>query len=847
MSAFSLRACQTTLVFGILITFSSIAVGQDAPALPAAPTPGPRVTPQDLNRLAHLNLLINVQPLSVFQQFIDGPHTCSTEEAVIGVEVINKAKDGTSETRASSGLLIRCDGCYLMPATLTSRTLSTGQDAEQQKIYVTLNVGTPQERRMLSFPRRLLNHGMDMMALKLQAAHAPAARILLPDMLKPGDEVEVVWTAWSAETHRFSTVKKRKARLAELPKGDAETKQADLKPGEIRFTEMLDGVPGGAAIIGPEGRAVGLLPAATTRHDRFLSFSILDRITNCVVADPITDAEFALRQKKDAGEDDAAQPDGSAEIKPANGDEPKAGAHPVNDMVDVSGGPVKLPFALLLKQDDMNMQLINCIPAFKIDRYKVSNREYYAFWKSIPEKERAKKEVRAALYPIAWADAEPPFPPELDDVPVLGVPLSGAQAYARSQRKRLPTPYEWTRAAFGPYGDAAAPEWALRYMLDRQLTWRNLVLNQYAYLTKLVEPINRERQLINVDRATRNLAPLSMVNLASRSRVPFISTDEALTEACRWSYQQVMGEVARMCRDWKDPLYVIPSGSRPFDVSPFGVMDMLLNGNELVASSPELAVNGAPEHVRVRWLPKITDKTMFGRALPDADNSFYTDYFDESGFQVKTPLLSRRLVPSSARVHANSNEFCPSWNEAWVRTASRFLEADLMILPVGQIQVEPEWNDVYTFGGWGDGKVEFLPDGLVASHPEDPLAGSIIPALTAPGSGSHGPIPSNGDLSPRYVGMAPWTLAQILGASRAPNYFGDPRLDEAYGVVYGEYFSETPWYPLWSGLSPFMRQEMGRDWAKDPNQHIGAGPRSSNPMQQPADIYLLPNGFRCAR
>src|SRR3982751_2310931 len=105
----------------------------------------------------------------------------------------------------------------------------------------------------------------------------------------------------------------------------------------------------------------------------------------------------------------------------------------------------------------MCSEVMACVPQYKIDRYKVSNKEYYDFWMSIPEKERAKREVRAALYPVSWADTDHAFPAEIDDVPLIGASVNAAQAYARSKGKRLATTYEWTRAVFGPFGDAILP------------------------------------------------------------------------------------------------------------------------------------------------------------------------------------------------------------------------------------------------------------------------------------------------------------------------------------------------------------------------------------------------------
>src|SRR5690242_12916060 len=47
----------------------------------------------------------HVPSASLIQEFLDGPHTGPADEAVVGVEVINQAKGGATETRRCSGLL----------------------------------------------------------------------------------------------------------------------------------------------------------------------------------------------------------------------------------------------------------------------------------------------------------------------------------------------------------------------------------------------------------------------------------------------------------------------------------------------------------------------------------------------------------------------------------------------------------------------------------------------------------------------------------------------------------------------------------------------------------------------
>jgi len=78
---------------------------------------------------------------------------------------------------------------------------------------------------------------------------------------------------------------------------------------------------------------------------------------------------------------------------------------------------------------------------FLIDRYEVSNGDYEAFMLA------SSADVAA---PPLWEGRR--CPPELRDLPVVGVTYSEAQAYARWKGKRLPTLAEWLYAARGAIG-----------------------------------------------------------------------------------------------------------------------------------------------------------------------------------------------------------------------------------------------------------------------------------------------------------------------------------------------------------------------------------------------------------
>jgi hypothetical protein len=168
------------------------------------------------------------------------------------------------------------------------------------------------------------------------------------------------------------------------------------------------------------------------------------------------------------------------------------------------------------------------------------------------------------------------------ELPVIGVPYDGAEAYAAAHGKRLPTPYEWCMAAFGSDGDQSI-EWASRYLDQRQKVWDRAVLLHFEYL----------RDHPNLQR--------DGVFTPSLTVIPWIAGSPAGQAAAEWSKQVCEQLTEPLWSTWHDPMYLLPVGSRDFDTSPCGAQDMVLNASELVVSSPCNPTRGQPRFMEVVW------------------------------------------------------------------------------------------------------------------------------------------------------------------------------------------------------------------------------------------------------
>jgi len=116
-----------------------------------------------------------------------------------------------------------------------------------------------------------------------------------------------------------------------------------------------------------------------------------------------------------------------------------SGAMPGADMVRVPAGPALLGGP---GHSVMPGPLAVDLPAFWIDRFEVGNAQYAAFVADTGHR------------PPMFAD-DPDF--NAPDQPVTGVAWADAQAYCRWAGKRLPSEYQWEKAARG--GDGRLYPW----------------------------------------------------------------------------------------------------------------------------------------------------------------------------------------------------------------------------------------------------------------------------------------------------------------------------------------------------------------------------------------------------
>jgi hypothetical protein len=533
-------------------------------------------------------------------------HIGPVETALAGVSVTFRDKAGSViEVRRGDGMVLRCDGFLLFPAGLLAHRRNEPEDIRPD-IQISLLVGTASVRYAAPWPAHV-PADVPLRMVKLPNVHAPALRTLLPDLLQPGDLLTVAWRQWDRNKSAFGAVQKRTLHYA--------GRSPELKKRAIcLLQEPLEDITAGAVVLGPEGMAVGIVTAAGPgARPEFASMEALSGVTNCVVPVPMSDGAFAASQAAARFQDGAPV---AASADPAS--TPAGAGPPAGGMVLVGGGPVALLRSVLNQEDEMQGASVACLPPFYIDRTEVTNRQYWDWWNKLPAKSAAQLEFRRLCRPLGWAAGAVPFAEELNDVPVLGVPFTAAQAYARAQGKRLPTPYEWCLAALGPAGEGKPPAWMAQYIEDRKATAQRIKEAHLRFLAAHSEDIDAESFIHATSRANL-LVPLpgrrdsKFVGIPDPrinpthvwARLPWIIYPEpALTQAPlavspnvlyrltdrlamqEFSKRAVDREVEGLWNTYKAPMHILPGGSRGFDISPYGVSDMLFNAHEYVVGPP---------------------------------------------------------------------------------------------------------------------------------------------------------------------------------------------------------------------------------------------------------------------
>jgi dienelactone hydrolase len=177
-------------------------------------------------------------------------------------------------------------------------------------------------------------------------------------------------------------------------------------------------------------------------------------------------------------------------------------------MVPVPGGPYTLV------GPDLPLGLESDLRPFLIDRYEVTNAQYREFvrgggytnddfWPTTPPNASDRFVDRTGLAgPREWRNQEPPA--DLDTHPVTGVSWHEGSAYCRARGRRLPTLFEWEKAA-----------------RDGQVSHRGVVM-PWGYASTVRETPRRAnfsgRGTAPVDRFPFGLSPYGVHGLAGNAK-----------------------------------------------------------------------------------------------------------------------------------------------------------------------------------------------------------------------------------------------------------------------------------------------------------------------------------------
>lgn len=699
-------------------------------------------------------------------------HVGPVEKALVGVELSRLAQNGNRVVRHGNGIVIRCDGFVLTAQALFGEVVNSAG----QNVTVILYPGTSEARRVSArvvgaanmARRAFAGKPEPLVVLKLADVHTPALRLLLPDALSEEKQATLAWSAWDETSGKFLPLQKRALALSNP------TRQVPSSGNRLLFAQG-EAVPlPGAVVIGPEGMGIGLTTTIAASAPDAASFATLNSLTNCVTPQSATDAQFAsLRRQATEGEETQTQTKGGAETAAANTEGTNMGG-----MRRILGGIVRLNALLQQYQPDMARLHTACVAPFLIDRYEVTNAQYWKFWQALSHEDRQNR--KAELYPLSWADNPAPFPKELDTVPVLGVPLAGAQAYATWAGKRLPTPYEWCLAAFGPNGGTTMPDWVNRYVADRQETWNRIVTAHSEYARQNPDVFNTGME---------NGAN----GIAAQTLLPWLFWYSFEAQHTRWSHDTIMRLTAHLWKDWNDPQHILPVGSRKFDVSPYGVSDMIFNGAEMV---------------------------MPGQLWPGVENGQSADGYIQVGF----PNLS----PDELAKLGDIRQYAP--RAVRLEPTPRFV-----VLP------EPLLSRRLR----GPVTLNTTDGGIYAEYMNVSANLRKVSDMMAPvGEGVVGIAPGPQRLWPDYGYLTPAYREENAADARqryGPGFAPEPFHDNA-GKIHIS-FEDAAWYALWKTTVLPTHREMGRDVTTMPV----AAPPLAREQDPTLSTYLVPGGFRCVR
>ena len=846
------------------------------------------------------------QSARTLEAFRREAHLGTVEDALVGIAVTNQAEDGSMQTRHGNGLMLRCDGFILAPAELfnTRNVVGEAPTLPKQKITITLHPGTAQEQSITGrrpnwygfIDQGRLRYRLGYAVLKIDDVHAPAARVLLPEALTPGKAIQVAWSAWNEAANRFEPMQTRQARIGTL----------EIKTGKdappLLFQQQVtplspppDAVPPGALVVGPDDLVVGMQPGSRPGGmAQFANFSLLHLATNCVTALPSPDAAFLRRASLEPLQSARMEDSGNSGDSPVG----KTANNPLKKnkipasapgMVYVPGGPVLLPKALLDLQLDLEKSVTACVAPFLIDQYEVTNEQYWAFWQSLPEQTRRDTNLRAELYPYGWAAEDAPFPAEVAQTPVLGVRLPGARAYAKWAGKRLPTPYEWCLAAFGPTGGNEMPAWAHRYLKQRQEAWQKIVTAhlEYARSNPDVLPqfniamnyvaIGPRDYLLRPQTGLHNGMPVKLLEpdethpgVAEFARLPWFFRKAEFLEAASWSKQAVETLTEPLFTEWNDPMYVLPVGSRPYDVSPYGAYDMVMNAEELVVPGPFYPWNRPPNP---NWPSREIDRYMhidFGNGRNAGLYGVHPKLVNDlipSGVPLDFPADKLHELPTILQL-LGSRQFVENDMLLWnAMTRIRPKEPVMPLMTATTVRVDnglsqPNYTDrmlsrrIHTAAeNARPGTNDFVAADLGAYtlaragvlefsemlRPAEEMKVSLQPGPTHDMAYAN----AEGTLAQKWMFDLRLAGGQSAYARYTP-YPGAPGWAEAEQYVDGTMIRDIAAKTLWSDLPRHFHREMGRTPGKDHDRPYNVQPRAPSSLVTP-DTFLVPGGFRCVR